>query len=168
MTKSKKFIQMQSNIVLGIDPGFDRLGVAILQDNEVLYSECIETSKKLPHQERLFEIGERVRVVIKEWKPNVLAIETLFFNKSVTSALKVSESRGVIIYEAARAGLSVYEYSPQAVKIAVTGYGKADKEQMQKMLIKLVKLGSQETRRLDDELDAIALCITHLATVKPI
>ena len=80
--------------------------------------------------------------------------------------MKVSEARGVIVYEAARAGLEIYEYGPQAVKVAVTGYGKADKKQIESMVRKLVKL--DEAKKLDDELDAIAVGITHLATQKGI
>mgnify|MGYP001617716582 CR=1 FL=1 len=157
--------------VLAIDPGFDRLGIAVLEDKEVLFSGCIETSRKLPHQERLLEIGCAIEAVIKKWKPEDMAIESIFFNKSVNNALKVAEARGVALYEAAKAGLEVYEYSPQAVKIAVTGYGKADKIQVENMVLKLVKFqapdgNDSKNKRLDDEMDAIALCITHLATHK--
>ena len=158
----------RKGIVLGIDPGFDRIGVAILEKDEVLFSTCIETDRKLPHSERLLDIGEGVRDVIKKWHPASLAIENLFFNQNTTNALKVSEARGVIMYEAARAGLDVYEYSPQAIKIAVTGYGKADKKQVENMLKRLVEIPKDKARKLDDELDAIALCITHLASRRAI
>src|SRR3989344_2698238 len=154
------------NRVLAIDPGFDRIGVAILDKKEVLYSYCIETNRKLSHEKRLLEIGQFIGRVIKKWKPQALAIETLFFNQNISTALKVSEARGVIIYEASLAKLNVYEYSPQAVKIAVTGYGKADKVQMETMVKKLVNLPKQFSKRLDDEVDAIALGITHLASKK--
>jgi len=156
----------QNKIVLAIDPGFDRVGVAVLEKDNLLYSECIETDRKSPHAERLLQIGEEVRRVIKKWKPEDLAIEELFFNKNITNALKVSEARGVIVYEAVRAGLEVHEYSPQAIKIAVTGYGKADKTQVESMVRKLVKIAETERKMLDDELDAIAVGITHLASVK--
>ena len=148
--------------VLAIDPGFDRIGIAILDRNKLLYSECLETNRKSSHEQRLLESGKRVRKIIKKWRPEALAIEKLFFNQNITTALKVAEARGVVLYEAARAGVEVYEYSPQAVKIAVTGYGKATKREMEKMIGKLVKLN--ETKKLDDELDAIALGITHIAT----
>lgn len=155
------------NKVLAIDPGFDRIGVAILEKDNVLFSHCIETNRKLPHHERLLEIGEFIKNVIKKWKPTSLAIETLFFNQNITNALKVSEARGVILYEASKAGLGVWEYSPQAIKIAVTNYGKADKKQIEMMVRKLVKLptpGAMKEKMLDDEIDAIALGITHLAS----
>ena len=152
--------------VLAIDPGFDRVGVAVLEKDNLLFSDCIETNRKSPHQERLLTIGKAVEKIIRKWKPEALAIEKLFFNQNVTNALKVSEARGIIIYEAAKAGLEIFEYSPQAIKIAVTGYGKADKTQIASMVRKLITLPSK--KMLDDEIDAIALCITHLATHKGI
>jgi crossover junction endodeoxyribonuclease RuvC len=159
---------MQNKIVLGVDPGFDRIGVAILENKEVLFSDCIETKRKLPHSERLLEIGKVIKKVIKKWNPTTLAIESLFFNQNITNALKVSEARGIIIYEAVGAGLEICEYSPQAVKIAVTGYGKTDKIQMATMVKKLVGLSVKSSKRLDDEIDAIALGITHLASKRGI
>ncbi|KKU50281.1 MAG: Crossover junction endodeoxyribonuclease RuvC [Parcubacteria group bacterium GW2011_GWB1_49_7] len=168
MTKSRKFIPMRSKRVLAIDPGFDRLGLAILERNTLLHSECIVTKPKDSHDKRLLVIGEKLRETIEKWQPKELAIETLFFNQNTTSALKVAEARGVALYEAARAGLSVFEYSPQAIKIAVTGYGKADKIQVGMMVKRLVQLPLKDRKMLDDELDAIALGITHLATRRSI
>jgi len=159
--RSKTSTQMQSR-VLGIDPGFDRIGIAILEGETLLYSECIKTDRKLLHPKRLVQIGTRLKKILDKWEPHVLAIENLFFNQNTTNALKVSEARGVILYEAASAGLQVFEYSPQAVKIAVTSYGKADKGQIASMVRKLVALPSK--KMLDDELDAIALCITHIVS----
>jgi crossover junction endodeoxyribonuclease RuvC len=152
--------------VLGIDPGFGRLGIAILDEEKLLFSACLETNKKLPYEKRLLEIGRAVENAIKKWKPASIAMETLFFNQNTSTALRVAEVRGLILYTASKAGLRSYEYSPQAVKIAVTGYGKADKAQIESMVKKLIKL--ENKKRLDDEIDAIALCITHLATRKPI
>lgn len=154
--------------VLSVDPGFDRVGVAILEKNLVLFSECIVTDRKNSHSERLGEIGIEINKVIKKWKPDSLAIETLFFNQNVSTAIKVAEARGVVIYEASRANLEVFEYSPQAIKIAITGYGKANKQQVENMLQRLVKLPADGEKKLDDELDAIALGITHLASQRGI
>lgn len=147
---------------MGVDPGFDRVGVAVLEENKLLFSSCIKTNRKLSHGERLLEIGRSLRKIIKKWKPSELAIESLFFNQNAPNALRVAEARGVIIYEAKIAGLSIQEYSPQAVKIGVTGYGHAKKPQVEAMVRKLIKLS--EKKRLDDELDAIAIGICHLAT----
>ncbi len=170
MTKSKMSTRTPVNkIVLAIDPGFDRIGVAVLQMNkkeEVLFSECITTSPKQKHEERLKKIGLRLREIISVWSPQSLAIEKLFFNQNITSALKVAEARGVILYEATLGGLEIFEYSPQAIKIAVTGYGKASKEQVESMVIKLVTVKDKKKKRLDDEMDAIALGITHLASTR--
>ena len=154
--------------ILAVDPGFDRVGVAVLEKDKVLFSECIETSRKESHANRLLHIGEEMERVIKKWKPEVLAIEKLFFNQSVTNAMKVAEARGVIMFEAAQAGLEIFEYSPQEIKIAVTGYGKADKKQVEMMVNKLINLPPKSTKILDDELDAIALGITHLASHRAI
>ncbi len=163
---------MQNNTILAVDPGFDRLGIAILTGTGskpiLLHSECIVTNPKDAHAKRLLAIGSRIDVVVKEWSVNMLAIETLFFNQNVTSAMGVAEARGVVIFQAARAGLSIFEYSPQAVKIAVTGQGKADKIQVATMVKKLISLPKRDGKMLDDELDAIALGITHLATIKAI
>lgn len=161
---------MPSNRVIGIDPGFDRCGVAILEKEggkeKLLFSTCITTSPKDEHSARLKILGEGILKVIKEWEPNSMAIEKLFFNINARTALKVSEARGVILYEASRAGLSVYEYSPQDVKIAVTGYGKADKTQVETMTLKILSL--KKAPKHDDETDAIAMGITHLASHKRI
>lgn len=159
------------NCVLCIDPGFDRLGVAVLAKEKgkeiLLFSECIRTSPKQKKGARLETIGLRIREIIEKWRPNALAIETLFFNQNTTSAIGVAEARGVILYEATLAGLEVIEYSPQSIKIAVTGYGKASKEQIFTMVKRLISLPSAP-KKLDDEIDAIALGITHLATKKSI
>lgn len=165
-------IPISFNRVLAIDPGFDRIGLAIvtLEQDEprLLFSECLETNAKKARPERLLFIGKRIEQVIKKWQPETLAIENLFFNTNTTSAIGVAEAKGIIIYEAIKAGMTIFEYSPQAIKMAVTGYGKADKIQIGMMVRKLLKLTDKFPQRLDDEMDAIALGITHLATKKGI
>ncbi len=172
MTKFRMSTPTRSEIVLAIDPGFDRIGLAVMASGKdkpkLLFSECLETDSKKMRPGRLFSIGRKIRDVIKKWRPGVLAIETLFFNTNTTSAIGVAEARGIIIYEAAGAGMEIFEYGPQTIKIAVTGYGKADKVQMAAMVKKLVDLPKKSSKRLDDEIDAIALGITHLATKKGI
>jgi crossover junction endodeoxyribonuclease RuvC len=152
--------------VLAVDPGFGRIGLAIMKSEadkpKLLFSQCLETSSKEIQSDRLLSIGKRLEDVIKKWQPKHLAIETLFFNTNTTSAIGVAEARGIIIYEAAKAGMEIFEYGPQTIKIAVTGYGKATKSQMEKMIRKLAKL--TEAKKLDDEIDAIAVGITHLAS----
>ncbi|MDB5194149.1 MAG: ruvC [Parcubacteria group bacterium] len=162
--------QNKSDRVLAIDPGYDRLGYAVLEKikgkESIVVSGCITTDRKASAAERLKGIGDGIRRVIEDTSPSALSIEKLFFNQNVTTALRVAEARGVVLYEAARASLSIHEYSPQDVKIAVTGYGKAAKNDVERMIEKLIVLPTlpKGTKRLDDELDAVALGITHLVT----
>lgn len=155
--------------ILGIDPGYERLGVAILEKNEqgkevVLFSDCIRTSSKLDMPDRLLEIGKALSKIIKDHTPDCVAIEELYFAKNTKTAMTVAEARGVIQYVAKEAGLTICEYHPNAIKIAITGYGGAKKEDIAFMIPKLVSYDGK--RKLDDELDAIAVAITHLSTYK--
>lgn len=156
--------------ILGIDPGFERLGVAILEKDKngdkerVLFSECFKTSAKLDFNERLFLIGEEVKKIIKKYKPEVLAIETLFLNTNQKTVMHVAEARGVVIYEAAYAGLKIFEASPPQIKIATTGYGRSDKPQINKMVKILVDIDNSKAS--DDELDAIAIALTAFAHLR--
>ena len=162
--------------ILGIDPGFERLGVAVLapvareqrgikkHDHEVIFSECFKTLVKLEFPERLKLIGEEVQKIIKKYQPEVLAIETLFLTTNHKTVMRVAEARGVVIYEASKAGLKIFEASPPQIKIATTGYGRADKKQIIKMVKILVDI-KKETES-DDELDAIAIALTAFAHIK--
>ena len=163
--------------ILGIDPGFERLGIAVLEKSSsakytrtnkerVVFSECFKTSAKLEFSERLKLIGKEVERVIKEYKPEILAIETLFLNTNQKTVMHVAEARGVVVYEGAKAGLKIFEASPPQIKIAITGYGRANKEQIMKMLKILVEIEDNKTS--DDELDAVAIALTafaHLSTL---
>jgi crossover junction endodeoxyribonuclease RuvC len=156
-------------IILGIDPGFERLGIAILEKEKnqkemVVFSECFKTSAKLEFAERLQLIGEQVGKIIKKYKPDVLAIETLFLTTNHKTVMNVAEARGVVIYEAKKAGLRIFEASPPQIKIATTGYGKADKEQVMRMVKLLVDI--DKTKKSDDELDAIAIALTGFACLR--
>ncbi|OGI59627.1 crossover junction endodeoxyribonuclease RuvC [Candidatus Nomurabacteria bacterium RIFCSPHIGHO2_02_FULL_37_45] len=157
--------------ILGIDPGFERLGVAVIEKDKknnkkekVIFSECFKTSAKLEFPLRLQLIGKEVKKVIKKYKPEVLAIETLFLNTNQKTVMRVAEARGVVIYEAAVAGLRVFEASPPQIKIAITGYGRANKEQINKMVKILVDI--DQTKKSDDELDAIAIALTAFAHLR--
>ncbi|MEI6581213.1 MAG: crossover junction endodeoxyribonuclease RuvC [bacterium] len=156
--------------ILGIDPGFERLGIAILEKNcgdkkeTVVFSECFKTSAKIEFPERLFLIGEKVKNIIKKYKPEVLSIETLFLTTNQKTVMHVSEARGVVMYECAKAGLKIFEASPPQIKIATTGYGRADKKQIIKMVKILVKI--DDCKKSDDELDAIACALTAFAYLK--
>ena len=114
--------------------------------------------------ERLKLIGERVKKIIKEYKPEILAIETLFLNTNQKTVMRVAEARGVVIYEASCAGLKIFEASPPQIKIATTGYGRSDKAQINKMVKILVNIDAK--KQSDDELDAIAIAITAFAHLR--
>ncbi len=152
--------------IISIDPGYERLGVAIIDKEKnkketLLFSECFKTSAKLPHHERLSLIGGRIKEVIKKWKPEQLATEKLFFSGNQKTAMLVAEARGVILYAGSSSGLEIFEYTPNEIKIAITGYGKAQKNQMIDMVRKLIVVDSD--RKSDDEFDAIAIGLTHFA-----
>lgn len=150
--------------VIAVDPGYDRVGIAVFSDaRTLLHSECF-TPPKGEFIERLLGVKERLRELVALYQPRALALETLFFSKNQKTALKVAEARGVILVSAAELGLAVFEYSPQAVKIAVSGHGAADKTAVIGMVEKLVTL--ERRKRHDDEYDAIAIGITHQASIR--
>jgi crossover junction endodeoxyribonuclease RuvC len=151
---------MQKGKIIAVDPGYDRVGIAIFDGQRLVHSECYEPPKGV-FAERLRGVHERVVALIKKHKPSSLALETIFFSKNQKTAIKVAEARGVIELAAAEAGIPVVEYSPQAVKIAVTGSGNAPKDAVVRMVEKLLALPKQ--KRLDDEYDAIALGLAHQA-----
>lgn len=151
--------------VLGVDPGYDRVGLAVMElvdGQEVLhYSTCLETDRSLFVHERTRLVGDAVADTVQAHGVDTLAIETLFFNKNVKTAMDVAQARGVIIYAAMQADCTVYEFSPQAVKIAVTGHGAAGKAAVIDMVERLVPDAPKNA--LDDEYDAIAVGIACLA-----
>lgn len=152
-------------IVLGIDPGTAATGYGVVEREgaklrAVDYG-CLET---LPTQElpaRLLEIHRAVTELILTHKPVHLGVERLFFNKNVQTAFAVGQARGVVLLAAAEHGLPVFEYGPHEVKLAVTGYGRADKRQVQRMVQAV--LGMTVLPRPDDAADAlaVAICVAH-------
>ncbi len=156
--------------VLAIDPGYDRLGVAIMEktDNKeiLIHSECILTDKENSLMHRLLQLGKRIEELITEYKPTAVGIETIFFNKNQKTAIGVAQARGIIVYLAQRSGCEVYEFGPQEIKVAVTGYGSSDKTAVIAMVKRLV--ANVKDDALDDEYDAIAVGITCLAHYRAI
>lgn len=146
--------------VLAIDPGYDRVGVAVMEKGSLLFSECFIPPKG-DFDERLRDVYRHVSGLVREYSPDALALETLYFSTNQKTAIHVAEARGVIILAGAEAGVPLFEYSPQAVKIAVTGSGNAAKSGVMKMVPLLIALPAG--KRHDDEFDAIALAIAHLA-----
>jgi len=154
--------------VLAFDPGYERLGVAVLEreggKEKLLHSDCVRTNAKDTFAERLCVLGEAVERLIAEWQPTAVALENLYFESNAKTAMNVSAVRGMLLYLAARSNLVAYEYTPLQVKVAVTGNGRSDKSAIALMVPKLVSIS--RGKRLDDELDAIAVGITCLASVR--
>lgn len=151
--------------ILAFDPGYERLGVAILDKKGgkemLLHSECLRTAQNKTFPERLTELGAKVEALIEEWKPDAVALEEVFFEKNAKTAMQVAEVRGMLTYIAGSYGLACHQYTPSEVKIAITGNGRGDKRAIALMVPKLLALPHR--KRLDDELDAIAVGITCLA-----
>ncbi len=152
--------------IIAVDPGYERLGIAIIdkqQNKEALvFSTCFKTPAKEKPEIRLKMIGDYLNKLIAEYLPTALAIETLFFKNNAKTAMMVSEARGVILYECVKAGLPAYEFTPPEIKAAITGYGKSDKDNVIFMVDKLIKIKSKPKH--DDEYDAIAVGLTYFAT----
>lgn len=154
--------------IIAIDPGYERIGIAILEKNgkeTILYSKCFKTKAELPFVDRLELIGREVARIIGEYQPEALSIENLFIETNQKTAMRVAEARGAILYQARILGLEIYEYTPLQIKVAVTGYGKATKTQVMTMVKKLVS--GAESIKQDDEIDAIAIGLTHFAHYRP-
>lgn len=139
---------------MGIDPGYDRLGFGVIEGDKALAYGIITTPKG-ETAERLREIAVDLRALLEQYTPTKLVIEELFFAKNVTTALKVAEVRGVVMMLAAERGICVVEVKPVEVKMALTGYGKADKKQMQEMTKLVFKLTT--IPKPDDAADALAI-----------
>ncbi len=166
--------------IIGIDPGYDRLGIAVIEkpakgkpDKKeiLLYSSCLKTSAKDSIYVRLQEIGQEITRVLNEFKPDQLAIENLFITKNQKTAMRVAEARGIILYEAQKRGIPIREYSPMEIKLAVTGDGGSDKLRMTKMVGLLIKTPENPKKKaankmLDDEYDAIAVALAHSAIIR--
>jgi crossover junction endodeoxyribonuclease RuvC len=149
-------------ITLGIDPGTARLGFGVVlagDQPEAIDYGVIETTPQATMPVRLLGIFQMVTELIELHRPDVMAIEQLFFARNVTTAIAVGQARGVVLLAAARAGIEVAEYSPSVVKQAVVGYGKADKGQMQEMV--RIILGLEFVPSPDDAADALAIAICH-------
>jgi len=150
--------------VLAIDPGFDRMGIAVLEGDPscptLVWSDCIQPPKGNKEM-RLAVISDAVTKALTEYTPDVFALETLFFSTNKKTALGVAEARGAILSVAGITNTPVREIPPSTIKLAVTGNGSADKQSIARMIPLLVSLPPK--KRLDDELDAIAVGIAALS-----
>lgn len=151
-------------IAIGIDPGTALCGFGIVRatgdDYELVTCGAISTPAKTPLAERLVKIHADLTSLIREYQPDEAAIEKLFFARNITTALSVGHARGVAMLAVAQAGLAFAEYTPNEIKQAVSGYGGADKHQMQQMVKMLLRL--DEVPKPDDAADAVAIAICHL------
>ncbi|MEK9209295.1 MAG: crossover junction endodeoxyribonuclease RuvC [Patescibacteria group bacterium] len=155
--------------ILGIDPGFSRMGWAMAEKTEkkekLIEAGCIQTKAGQKHEARLLQLGLALETIIKKHKPAALAMEKLYFAKNQKTALAVAEARGVVLYLAGLHRLKVLEFAPSEIKMGLTGYGRADKNQIKKIL-KLI-LGTNDLPKLDDATDAIAIALIGLSRAYP-
>ena len=156
--------------VLGIDPGYERLGISIVETANnspkdiLIYSDCLQTSAKLPFTERLLQLGKEIEQIIDEYEPDTLAIEKLYFTNNQKTAMNVSQTIGMLIFIAKSYNLDIFEYTPMQIKVACGGNGRADKKQIMTLLPHLITI--DKDIKYDDEYDAIATALTHLAHSK--
>ena len=159
----KRLVYNQTMTILGVDPGTARLGWGIIIDKlsqqTVGDYGCIETKKNKTDSARLKDLFDDFTKLLKKFKPNAVAVEDLFFFKNQTTVIKVSQARGVILLASELENIPTFSYSPLQVKMAVTGYGKADKRQVQQMTKSILKLDS--IPKSDDTADALAVALTH-------
>ncbi len=149
--------------ILGIDPGVATIGFGLVEADRakvhmVTYG-AITTPAGLPLSRRLYQIDRDMEELIGKLKPDVMAVEELFFNTNLTTGIAVAHGRGVILCAAEKCGVPLYEYTPGQVKLAVTGYGKAEKRQVMDMTRRLLHL--KAVPRPDDAADALALALCH-------
>ncbi len=154
--------------ILGIDPGTGILGFGVIDvirgKPTLVDAGVIRTSSKDGDAERLQTIFEELTTIIAETKPTEMSVEKLFFAQNVTTAMTVSQARGVVLLAGKQAGLNIHEYTPLQIKQALTGYGRAEKQQIQEMVRVILQL--KEIPKPDDCADALAAAITHSMTVR--
>lgn len=152
-------------LILGIDPGTARLGYGVIQTNghkgaiKFVAAGCLETKKETPTGERLFFLAEEISKVLAKYKPDVMAIEQLFFGINSRTAMAVGQARGVVMAMTAKHKVPIFEYQGLSVKFAVTGSGKSDKKQVQESVRKHLRM--RKITKPDDAADGLAIAIAH-------
>ena len=153
-------------IILGIDPGYAIVGFGVISYNgsrfKVLEYGAITTDKNTPFPERLNEIYDGMNYLLDKYQPASISIEKLYFNTNTTTAISVAQARGVCVLAGVEHGVEIAEYTPLQVKMAVTGYGRAEKHQIMEMTKTLLSL--KEIPKPDDAADALAIAICHAHT----
>lgn len=157
---------------MGIDPGVAKVGYAFIEvgkkrgELKTIDYGCIITSPTLSTGKRLKKINNELNKLIRKYKPKVSAVENIYFFKNLKTAMPVSQAKGVILLTAAKKNIPVYEYTPMQVKMTVTGYGRAEKKQVQKMVQTL--LGLEEMPKQDDAADALGVALCYAFETKSI
>lgn len=151
----------KETIILGLDPGTATTGWGVIREERkapfLVAFGCIETSKNKSTMERLKEIADDLEEILRKYQPDEVAVEDLFFFKNLKTAIKVAQARGVLLLLATRQKCAVYEYTPLQIKQALTGYGRADKMQVQLMVKQILKI--KTIPRPDDAADALAVAL---------
>lgn len=160
-------VEPDATVMLGVDPGYDRCGIAVVRrtagrPDTLIHSSCITTTRGTPFEDRLLEVGRTLAQRIESFKPSIFAIENVYFTSNQKTAMHVAEVRGACLYIARSHGLTIREFTPNEVKVAIAGDGRADKKQVIYMVNKLVTI--EKGVRYDDEYDAIAVALTAAAT----
>lgn len=154
--------------IIGIDPGYGRVGWAILEGDvsklKLVDCGCLETSSSDPLAKRLSSIYIHISELVKKYKPDEAAVEELYFFKNAKTVMGVGQARGVILLGFSRKNIPVFDYTPLEIKSAVAGYGRADKSQVQKMIKRLLNLDKIPSP--DDVADACAVALTHIFSNK--
>lgn len=154
--------------ILGVDPGTGILGFGVIEiknsQTQLIDGGVIRTPVKQDDAVRLQTIYDELTDIIAKTKPTIMSVEKLFFARNVTTAMTVAQARGVVLLTGMQAGLKIYEYTPMQIKQAITGYGRADKKQMQEMVRLLLSL--KEIPKPDDAADALAAALTHAQSIK--
>lgn len=149
--------------ILGIDPGMAIVGYSILdfdgKNIELLHSGSIQTQKGTRESARLLEIFDDMNYIVEKYHPDVCAIEKLFFFRNRTTVMPVAHARGVILTVLEKFGVPIFEYTPMEVKQILTGYGRADKKEVEQMV--KISLGTDKLPKLDDTVDSIAIAISY-------
>lgn len=155
-------------VIIGIDPGYERCGFAILSHERgvkeiLLESACVLTDKHALFSQRLLTVGNRFKEYIVQFKPTYCAIEKVYFTSNQKTAMHVAEVRGMVLYLATYHNIPIREYTPNEIKVAIAGDGRADKKQVTYMIPRLISI--KKDIRYDDEYDAIAVALTASATM---
>ncbi len=167
-------------IIIGIDPGLAKTGFGAIQSLKIKNQKtidklkvidygCIITDPKFSTGERLKKIHNELNKLIKKYKPDIMAVESLYFFKNLKTAMPVSQAKGVILFAAAKKKIPVFEFSPLQMKMTITGYGKAEKKQVQKMikiLLGLKERPEDKNKREDDATDALGIAICGALKMK--